>query len=100
MKGVFLNTIFLSLLIGYNQKTNAQYLSDEYLQNLRDLENYSGITLYIRYAECGEWRGHEEKLKIIDSTKKLFIKYTVYRYNCDSLDYYYYNDNPPILLSK
>ncbi len=58
------------------------------------------MTLEVRYAECGEWGGHQEKLEIIDSTKKLLLTYKIYRFNCDSLDYYYYNDNPPLLSSK
>lgn len=58
------------------------------------------MTLDVRYAECGEWGGHKEKLEIIDSAKKLFLTYKIYGFNCDSLDYYYYNDNPPILSSK
>lgn len=97
---IFLNTILICLFIGCTQKINAQQGQDEYFENLRALQNYSGMTFNVRYAECGEWGGHEEKLEIIDSIKKLLIKYTVYRYDCDSLDYYYYNNNPPIFLSK
>jgi hypothetical protein len=97
MRAFLVRIIYLYLFTGCNQNVNAQ--RGDY-DKFNDLIKYSGMTLETRYAECGEWGGHQEKLEITDSGKTLFLTYKVYRFNCDSLDYYYFNDNPPILSLK
>lgn len=55
-------------------------------QNL--LSNYGKDTLFIksRFADCGEWGGHEELIKIYQSDRKLKLTYTKFKVNCGVRD--------------
>jgi hypothetical protein len=52
------------------------------------------LLINARFSECGEWSGHKEEI-IIDADKNgnFHAHYKVYPYNCDSLKYYYANEN-------
>jgi hypothetical protein len=54
----------------------------------------NSLLISARFSECGEWSGHKEEI-IIDADKNgnFHAHYKVYPYNCDSLKYYYANEN-------
>jgi hypothetical protein len=54
----------------------------------------SNLLIETRFDECGEWGGHKEKITVFaDSTMTIHANYQVFPFNCDSLDYYYTNQN-------
>jgi len=61
------------------------------------------FTITTIFDDCGEWGGHMEKL-ILESgtTNEIQGTFIKYKYNCDSLDYYYSlkRDSLPIEFTK
>ena len=54
----------------------------------------NNLSIEARFDECGEWGGHKEIIKVFaDSNKTIYANYQVFPFNCDSLDYYYTNQN-------
>jgi hypothetical protein len=54
----------------------------------------NNLSIEARFDECGEWGGHKEKIKFFaDSTMTFHANYQVFPFKCDSLDYYYSNQN-------
>ena len=61
----------------------------------------NNLIIEARFSECGEWGGHSEKITIYaDSTMNIYAQYKVFPYNCDSLKYYYGNENLKPTLDK
>jgi hypothetical protein len=47
------------------------------------------LAIRTKLGECGEWGGHEEVITITtDEQMILHARYTIYRFRCDSLEYY------------
>jgi hypothetical protein len=58
------------------------------------MDQTSNISIEARFSECGEWGGHKEKLIVFaDTSMNIHVRYLVYPYNCDSLKFYYGNEN-------
>lgn len=70
----------------YIKITDSFYDAIELGQFNKDL----AFEITTTYAECGEWGGHTEEI-IIQSDDKGIIHgmFYKYRYNCDSIGYYY-----------
>src|SRR5262245_43499612 len=52
------------------------------------------VSLKATFSECGAWAGHTEEIVIHKDKKyRIHANYKRYPYNCDSLDYYYGNQN-------
>jgi len=81
----------LSLCCGHG--SDKEQLKDS-SKNTWGMFNHGTLLVETRFSECGEWGGHKETLSI-DELKdmKLRVKYDVYPYNCDSINYYNANDN-------
>ncbi|PWN69916.1 hypothetical protein C1631_007840 [Chryseobacterium phosphatilyticum] len=52
------------------------------------IPDYSTDTLFIKssFADCGEWGGHEELIKIYRLEKKFKLTYIKYEVNCEARD--------------
>jgi hypothetical protein len=61
----------------------------------------SNLSIETRFDECGEWGGHKEKIIVFaDSAMSIYANYQVFPFNCDSLDYYYTNQNLKPTINK
>ncbi|REC77086.1 hypothetical protein DRF60_11735 [Chryseobacterium elymi] len=67
-----------------SEKTNsgqAGYSFENLFYNNEDT-----ILIKSQFADCGEWGGHEELLKIYDSERKIKLAYIKYKINCSKRD--------------
>ena len=61
----------------------------------------SNFLIEARFSECGEWGGHSEKINLYSDTNlNIYAWYQVYSYNCDSLYFYYGNENLNPIIEK
>ncbi|NTS43059.1 hypothetical protein HRG84_19395 [Flavisolibacter sp. BT320] len=59
------------------------------------------LLIEARFSECGEWSGHKEKIIVYaDSTGNIHALYQLFPYNCDSLQYYYGNEDISPIIEK
>lgn len=79
---LFIFILFVSCSDHKTSSAQTKYCFDNVLPN------YSTDTLFIksRFADCGEWGGHEELIKIYRSEKKLKLTYIKYEVNCRTRD--------------
>ncbi|TCZ66931.1 hypothetical protein [Flaviaesturariibacter aridisoli] len=92
MKRIFLRAIPFILFCGCisNDKTERQKIRNEF-DSVNTIYNFEGLNLIARFAECGEFGGHREKIAIAAEGQSLQCTYSVFPFNCDSLDYYRIN---------
>jgi hypothetical protein len=58
------------------------------------MDQTSNLSIEARFSECGEWGGHKERIIVFaDTNMNIHARYLVYPYNCDSLKFYYGNEN-------
>lgn len=98
------STSFLSIifLLGCKQKTadKAQKLETSFF-DFFEFSQADSLLINARFSECGEWSGHKEEIIInADKNRNFYAHYKVYPYNCDSLKYYYANENLKPKLDK
>lgn len=61
----------------------------------------NNLKIEARFSECGEWGGHKEDILItLNKDKRFYATYKIYPFNCDSLDYYYTNENIAPVFTK
>lgn len=104
--------IFLAFLclISCKQKKVKDYSSPMNQVNILEVEEedffkdyqYGDVkrdTLYLNITldDCGEWGGPKENIKIyVDSKDNYQLEYKRFKFNCDSIGYYY-NQRSPLL---
>jgi hypothetical protein len=92
----FLTSLLLLIfLASCQQKTEhkEQYLETSFFDPF-EFSQADSLLINARFSECGEWSGHKEKIIIYaDKNGNFHAHYKVYPYNCDSLKYYYANEN-------
>lgn len=65
------------------------------------LTGQTPISIGTEFSDCGEWGGHKENILIKEDEKNILsVYYTVYPFNCDSIDYYYHNQNIRPVVNK
>lgn len=89
MKTTFLAFVLL-LFIGcsdkkYHEKANSE-LPKYSLENILTYDKEDTIFIKSRFADCGEWGGHSELIKIYRSEKKLKLTYIKFKVDCDMRD--------------
>src|SRR6476661_6011272 len=98
MKIVFPFSFLLLLiyfLLGCKQKSKqvSEY-SHSNIFSFLELTETDSIYIVARFSECGEWGGHKEEIIIdADQNRNIYAHHKIYPYNCDSLKFYYANDN-------
>ena len=96
-----LTSIFLLFIISSFLLSNCGQKAKQKIKNSESrifdflkLTKSDTIRIDARFDECGEWGGHKEEI-IIDADEKwnIYVHHKIYPYNCDSLKFYYLNDN-------
>jgi hypothetical protein len=98
MKTIFsLSFLLLSIffLLGCRQKSSrTSKKSHSNIFSFLKLSQTDSIYITARFSECGEWGGHKEEIIInADERWNTYVHYKVFPYNCDSINFYYSNDN-------
>ncbi|WP_185288531.1 hypothetical protein [Chryseobacterium lactis] len=85
-----LSILFILLFVSCSDHKTSEKSSSGQAKYSFDniLPTYSTDTLFIKssFADCGEWGGHEELIKIYRSEKKLKLTYIKYEVNCRTRD--------------
>ncbi|MGG5210739.1 hypothetical protein ACQWU4_17570 [Chryseobacterium sp. MIQD13] len=55
-------------------------------ENILSNNNEDTIFIKSRFADCGEWGGHEELIKVYRSERKIKLTYIKYKVSCDRMD--------------
>jgi hypothetical protein len=87
MKNV-LSILILLFLVNCSNKETDQLLKYSF-DNILSYNNEDTLFIKSRFADCGEWGGHEEIIKIYRSERKIKLAYTKYKVDCgirDSLE--------------
>ena len=95
MKIIFFLILSILFLLGCGQKSRqeGQYPYSNIFSFL-ELSKTDSIYIAARFSECGEWGGHKEEIIIdADQNRNIYVHHKIYPYNCDSLEFYYANDN-------
>ncbi|PJJ68192.1 hypothetical protein [Chryseobacterium geocarposphaerae] len=88
MKNTFSIVILLLLVSCSNKEITKE--KDQQLKysfdNILSYNNQDTLFIKSRFADCGEWGGHEEIIKIYRSERKVKLTYLKYKVNCGNRD--------------
>ncbi|MEA1850246.1 MULTISPECIES: hypothetical protein [unclassified Chryseobacterium] len=79
MKNYFL-VLLLTLILSCSKSSNIKYSFD----NILSYEDT--VLIKSKFADCGEWGGHDEIIKIYSENKLTKLVYTKYKVNCGVRD--------------
>lgn len=79
MKNYFL-VLPLTLILSCSKSSNIKYSFD----NILSYEDT--VLIKSKFADCGEWGGHDEIIKIYSENKLTKLVYTKYKVNCGVRD--------------
>ncbi|WP_312173852.1 hypothetical protein [Chryseobacterium sp.] len=79
MKNYFL-VLLLTLILSCSKSSNIKYSFDNIL-SYQDT-----VLIKSKFADCGEWGGHDEIIKIYSENKLTKLVYTKYKVNCGVRD--------------
>ncbi len=79
MKNYFL-VLLLTLILSCSKSSNIKYSFD----NILSFEDT--VLIKSKFADCGEWGGHDEIIKIYSENKLTKLVYTKYKVNCGVRD--------------
>jgi len=79
VKNYFL-VLLLTLILSCSKSSNIKYSFD----NILSFEDT--VLIKSKFADCGEWGGHDEIIKIYSENKLTKLVYTKYKVNCGVRD--------------
>lgn len=82
--------LFLTFFISCSDKESFKTSSNERpkyaLENILNYNKEDSIFIESRFADCGEWGGHNEIIKIYRSEQKLKLTYIKFKVDCEIRD--------------
>lgn len=83
---IFLLIFFISCSKKENLGKGNSGQPEYSFENIFSFDNEDTIFIKSRFADCGEWGGHDEIIKVYQTKRKIELTYIKYKVSCDKMD--------------
>jgi hypothetical protein len=80
--------VFIAINGCVSKETSEREAIKKDFEQINTMYNFDGLSVNARFAECGEFGGHRESIRLDASGDSIKCIYNIFPFNCDSLGYY------------